>query len=204
MLTSPSPRRIEVVDIGAVSVVRFIDTELRDDFRVQRIGDDLVRLTDELGRRKLLLDFTGVETASSSMLNRLAPLHRKTVGAGGKLGLYGIHRYIRDILLITRMARFFPILDAPNFPTADSVVAELFGDPLNPVPFAPEWRTDNVTLLAKRIRDVAEFEAMPILADALQDAGCNVTAILDHCRGHGPHVKDCWVLDHILGPLRNR
>jgi hypothetical protein len=40
---------------------------------------------------------------------------------------------------------------------------------------------------------------MPILADALQDAGCDHADILDHCRGDGPHVRGCWVVDLLLG-----
>jgi hypothetical protein len=44
-----------------------------------------------------------------------------------------------------------------------------------------------------------EFSAMPILADALQDAGCDCDDILSHCRGPGPHVRGCWVVDLVLG-----
>jgi hypothetical protein len=44
-----------------------------------------------------------------------------------------------------------------------------------------------------------DFGAMPILADALQDAGCEDAAILGHCRGAGPHVRGCWVVDLVLG-----
>jgi hypothetical protein len=40
---------------------------------------------------------------------------------------------------------------------------------------------------------------MPILADALQDAGCENADILDHCRGPGPHVRGYWVVDLVLG-----
>jgi hypothetical protein len=46
--------------------------------------------------------------------------------------------------------------------------------------------------------DSREFSAMPILADALQDAGCDSHDILDHCRGPGPHVRGCWVVDLVL------
>jgi hypothetical protein len=44
-----------------------------------------------------------------------------------------------------------------------------------------------------------DFSAMPILADALQDAACDSADILDHCRGSGPHVRGCWVVDLVLG-----
>ncbi|MDY3556283.1 hypothetical protein R5W24_005446 [Gemmata sp. JC717] len=45
-----------------------------------------------------------------------------------------------------------------------------------------------------------DFSAMPILADALQDAGCEDGAVLDHCRDpHGVHVRGCWVVDLVLG-----
>ena len=44
-----------------------------------------------------------------------------------------------------------------------------------------------------------DFSPMPILADALQDAGCDSADILDHCRGSGPHVRGCWVVDLVLG-----
>jgi hypothetical protein len=44
-----------------------------------------------------------------------------------------------------------------------------------------------------------DFGPMPILADALQDAGCEDVSILGHCRGPGPHVRGCWVVDMVLG-----
>jgi hypothetical protein len=43
-----------------------------------------------------------------------------------------------------------------------------------------------------------DFSAMPILADALQDAGCENADVLDHCRGPGPHVRGCFVVDKLL------
>jgi hypothetical protein len=53
--------------------------------------------------------------------------------------------------------------------------------------------------LAQGIYDERAFERLPILADALEDAGCTDAAILVHCRGPGPHVRGCWVVDLILG-----
>ncbi len=53
--------------------------------------------------------------------------------------------------------------------------------------------------LARSIYDDRAFDRLPVLADALEDAGCTDAAILDHCRGPGPHVRGCWVVDLILG-----
>jgi len=75
----------------------------------------------------------------------------------------------------------------------------IFGDPLRSAPFLPSYRTDTAVSLAQRMYVSREFSAMPILADALQDAGCDNDDILSHLRGGGPHVKGCWALDALLG-----
>ena len=66
---------------------------------------------------------------------------------------------------------------------------DTFGNPFRPVSFSPEWRTDTAVSLARAMYESREFSAMPILADALQDAGCDEPAILDHCRAPGEHVR---------------
>jgi hypothetical protein len=80
-----------------------------------------------------------------------------------------------------------------------AVVREIVGNPFRPVAFVPAWRTSDVTNIARRVYASRDFSAMPILADALQDAGCDSTDILDHCRGPGTHVRGCWVVDLVLG-----
>jgi hypothetical protein len=67
------------------------------------------------------------------------------------------------------------------------------------VRFERSWRTDTVAMLARLMAQSGDFSAMPILADALQDAGCDTPDILDHCRGPVPHVHGCWVVDLVLG-----
>jgi hypothetical protein len=47
--------------------------------------------------------------------------------------------------------------------------------------------------------DSRDFSPMPILADALEDAGCDSADILNHCRAETPHVRGCWVVDQVLG-----
>jgi hypothetical protein len=74
----------------------------------------------------------------------------------------------------------------------------IFGHPFRPVAFDPNWRTSDVIAMARGMYETRDFSAMPILADALQDAGCEDAAVLEHCRGNGPHVRGCWVVDMIL------
>jgi hypothetical protein len=75
----------------------------------------------------------------------------------------------------------------------------LLGNPFRPVAFNPDWRTSDVTAMARGMYETRDFAAMPILADALQDAGCENAEVLEHCRGLGPHIRGCWVVDLILG-----
>jgi hypothetical protein len=78
------------------------------------------------------------------------------------------------------------------------LINDIFGNPFRPVAFDPSWRTSTAVAIAKTMYDSRDFSAMPILADALEDAGCNHADILDHCRGAGPHVRGCWVVDLVL------
>jgi hypothetical protein len=73
------------------------------------------------------------------------------------------------------------------------------GNPFRPVAVDPVWLTSTVVALAEGIYAERAFDRLPILADALQDAGCEDDDILNHCRGDGPHVRGCWVVDLILG-----
>jgi hypothetical protein len=81
-----------------------------------------------------------------------------------------------------------------------SLVHEIFGNPFRTVKFRRRWRTDTVLALARQMYESRDFSAMPILADALQDAGCDSEDILSHCRdANAHHVRGCWVVDLVLG-----
>jgi hypothetical protein len=81
------------------------------------------------------------------------------------------------------------------------IIRDIFGNPFHKPPkFDKRWRTSTVALLAKQMYESRDFSAMPILADALQDAGCDNDTILSHCRDtNQPHVRGCWVVDLVLG-----
>jgi hypothetical protein len=68
-----------------------------------------------------------------------------------------------------------------------------------PLTIDSSWLTSTVKRLADSIYERKAFERLPILGDALEDAGCNNADILHHCRQQGDHVGGCWVVDLLLG-----
>jgi hypothetical protein len=78
------------------------------------------------------------------------------------------------------------------------LLRDIFGNPFRPVTIDPAWRTVTVTSLAQAIYDERAFDRMPILADALEDAGCTNAEVLNHCRQPVVHVRGCWVVDLLL------
>ena len=74
----------------------------------------------------------------------------------------------------------------------------IMGNPFRAVSFDLKYRTSTVVALATTIYESKSFELMPVLADALSDAGCDDEQILGHCRGAGEHYRGCWVIDLVL------
>jgi hypothetical protein len=80
----------------------------------------------------------------------------------------------------------------------------LFRDlvPFQPVAIDPVWLTwegSQVVALARTIHDEQRWQDLPVLADALEEAGCTDQVLLDHCRKGGKHARGCWLLDRLLG-----
>jgi hypothetical protein len=85
-------------------------------------------------------------------------------------------------------------------PRLVALLRDIFGNPFRPVALVPAWLTSDVVVIARRMYESRDFGAMPILADALQDAGCDNDEVLAHCRGVSlTHVRGCWVVDLVLG-----
>ncbi|MGE3804057.1 MAG: hypothetical protein AB7K24_05215 [Gemmataceae bacterium] len=81
------------------------------------------------------------------------------------------------------------------------LVREIFGNPFRPVVLESGWLTTmdgTVPRIAEHIDRTRRFEELPILADALEEAGCNNLDLLTHLRGPGPHVRGCWALELLL------
>ena len=109
MSSQPKRRRLEVEDIGDVTVVSFTDKKILDEQNIQIIGEQLFSLIDELGRKKILLNFGNVEYMSSAALGKLITLNKKVQGSSGKLVLCNIDANIREVFEITRLDKLFVI-----------------------------------------------------------------------------------------------
>src|SRR5688500_20323177 len=122
----PRRRRLEVEDIGDIAVVNFVDKKILDEQNIQMIGDDLFRLVDELGRRKVLLNFGNVEFMSSAALGKLITLHRKLQAVQRKFVLCKLARDILELYQIVRLDRVCTIsTDAALIGTDELVGAAL-------------------------------------------------------------------------------
>jgi hypothetical protein len=92
---------------------------------------------------------------------------------------------------------------SPNEQAAQAALfRDIFGNPFRSAAVDPAWlawQGGTVPAIARRVYDERAFHDLPILADALEDAGCADADLLAHCRGGGPHVRGCWSVDVILG-----
>jgi len=95
----------------------------------------------------------------------------------------------------------FPQWQDSNLQVA--LLHDIFGNPFRPTPPLPPvvlaWNDGTVPKLAQAIYEDRAFNRLPILADALEEAGCNNADILAHCRQPGEHFRGCWVVDLLLG-----
>jgi len=105
--------------------------------------------------------------------------------------------HVHKPFLIGRLRAVY--LDPELRAIAPGLLREVFGPSPGLQIFDPSWLTSAVVSLAEGIYTDRAFDRLPILADASQDAGCEHTDVLNHCRSDGPHVRGCWVVDLLLG-----
>jgi hypothetical protein len=88
-----------------------------------------------------------------------------------------------------------------------AILRDIMGNPFRPVALDPlwaHWNGDTVRRLAQAIDAGRRFEDLPVLADALEEAGCQEAALLAHCRGRAEHFRGCWVVDLLAGKEDSR
>jgi hypothetical protein len=178
------------------------------EFLRDKTSDRKLRLL-ECGTCRLYRQLLTVENATKAMekIEQLidASATKEQIALGWK-GLWdagwGNSTSIADVDLAARTAKeWSAICGYPDTgrPQQSRLVYCIFGNPFRPLIFDSTWLTSNVVGLARAIYDERVFDRMPILGDALEDAGCDNQDILNHCRQGGEHVRGCWVVDLVLG-----
>ena len=106
---STGRRRIDIEEIGEVTIAKFTDKKILDEANIQIIGSQLFALIDEDGRRKVILDFSMVEYLSSAALGKLIIMDKKAKAAKAKLRLCCIRPDIYEVFELTRLNKVFDI-----------------------------------------------------------------------------------------------
>ncbi len=104
-------QRLEVTDVGDVTVVRFRNRRITEDIDIQELGNEMFGLVENDKRQKLVLNFSAVEFLGSAALGKLITLDRKVKAQGGTMKLSNIGPSIYEVFAITRLNRFFDIKD---------------------------------------------------------------------------------------------
>ena len=113
----------------------------------------------------------------------------------GLLAMDGHYRF----LVLHETARLIPEVPAAR---QCGLIRCVFGNPWHPTAIPPavkKWREGTVVRVAEAIYEKRLWEDLPLLGDALDDAGLEDAAALEHCRRPGPHAKGCFVVDALLG-----
>jgi|SRR5216683_370288 len=109
MATQPKRRRLELEEVGDVTVVSFVDKKILDEQNIQIIGEQLFDLVDNQGKKKILLNFSNVEFLSSAALGKLITLNKKAQTSGGRLVMCNIVKEIFEVFAITKLDKLFKI-----------------------------------------------------------------------------------------------
>lgn len=105
----PSHSRLQVAEVGEVTIVRFADRKILDATAIEELGEELFGLVETDHRKSLLLNFTGVEFLSSAALNKLIILDKKVKASGGRMRICELRPEIAEIFAITRLDKLFDI-----------------------------------------------------------------------------------------------
>jgi anti-anti-sigma factor len=104
-------RRLEVSEVGDVTVVRFVDRKILDEASIQELGSELFALVEQENRGKIVLNFSKVDFLSSAALGKLITLDKKVKSRSGKLKLSNIRPEIYEVFAITKLNKLFDIKD---------------------------------------------------------------------------------------------
>jgi len=100
-----------VVTRGDVTIVSFLDFSVLDREQIDKIGEELVGLVEDQGRKRILINFEGVDYLSSTVLGKLIALHKRVAASRGELKLCGIKPGIMEVFEITKLDKVFDIYE---------------------------------------------------------------------------------------------
>lgn len=107
----PVHRRVDVTEVGKVTVVHFVDRRILDTANIQELANELFELVENDHRNDLVLNFSGVDFLSSAALNKLILLERSVKKQGGSLKLCCLRPAIQEVFQISRLNQMFEIFD---------------------------------------------------------------------------------------------
>ena len=108
---SAGHRRVDIEEVGDITVATFVDKKILDEGNIQIIGNQLFSLVEEDGREKIVLDFSNVEYLSSAALGKLITMDKKVKSAKVKLRLCSVRPDIYEVFAITKLNKLFDMRD---------------------------------------------------------------------------------------------
>ena len=179
------------------------DPVLMLDFIRERVSERKLRLwactchQQQNGRFKVISDAIKVAEDWAEGKSPIIPKHPSLTYVCSESAWHAA--YQGTALELKRLLTFFPETAEYRHALRHQLLTLRDIFPFHPITLSPSWLTSTVVSLAQQMYDSRDFSAMPILADALQDCGCDNEEILNHCRGLGPHVRGCFVIDLLTG-----
>jgi hypothetical protein len=194
-----SDRKMRLFSCGCCRAAWYLLTDRRSRLAVRRLEEYADASSDD----KRLKDIRNIANAAAVEAARLAgPLVGPSMAARAVFHAAAWARWCivtaEEVMLAFEAASGTDRAAVQRLEAA--LFRDIFGSPFRPATVDPAWLTSTVFALAEGIYRDRAFDRMPILADALQDAGCDNEDILNHCRDTTlTHVRGCWAIDLLTG-----
>jgi hypothetical protein len=146
------------------------------------------------------LAMTQAAVAEEHFLSLLFARRTPTAGPGFR----PLRAALNAVEAVASWSRENPAAKDRAYSDQANLLREIFGNPFGQRSVDPNWLAWNghtVPNLAHAIHRDLAFDRLPVLADALEDAGCDDVNISNHCRHLGKHVRGCWVVDLVTGKV---
>lgn len=108
-LSDFQPSYLQIIDVGEIVTIRFNDERLTDEDNIEQLGHELFAVVDQFGKRKVILDLTGLKMITSSVLGKMITLHRRLHRLEGKMVISNAGDYVTEILKTARLHDYFHV-----------------------------------------------------------------------------------------------